>query len=179
MGIEEVRKEIVDNAKSEANKLLAEARKEEKAIVEAIEKTAKQNKQKQQQAIKTSLEQHRLVVLSEAESAVKKERLILERELLNEVFAKVADKLVNLDAKKRALHMKQLSKKIKEFNFSKVYCSPKDQKTLAPKTEKAEILGGIILENNDGDVRVDISYEVLLDEVKKEEMPAIVETLFA
>ncbi|AJF61881.1 TPA: hypothetical protein HA239_02250 [Candidatus Woesearchaeota archaeon] len=180
MGINEVKKEILDNAGKEASRILAEAGKEEKEIVGSIASAVKQSKEKQEKDIKRTVEQYRSSVLSEAESAVKKERLSLEKKIISKVFSSAAEKLGSLSQKKREQHLNRLSKKIKELGYPTVYCSLKDQKHLKKYSPKAaDILGGIVLENKQGDTRVDLSYDMLLEEVKKEEMSAIVRTLFA
>lgn len=178
MGIEEVKKEILDNARAQAKLLNKEAEAEKKEIMSAAESRVESIKEKLEKETAKSIEQYRAMAFAEANSQVKKTRLALERDLIEEVFSNVKQELLSLPAKKRESHLKSLSSSLGK-DFSRLYCSKKDIGTMKKfKPEEIDITGGVVLENSEGNVRLDMSYETLLEGIKQENVAEISKTLF-
>jgi len=180
MGIDEVKKEILDNARSESKKLLNEAGKERASLLAAAESRVEVISERLNKEADQIISQHRAMVLAEAASVVKKQRLTMERDAIDEVFENAKVELGRLSPGKRKAHLEGILKNArKNFNFSKVYCSKKDIATMKKyKAAQAEITGGAILEDGSGVVRVDLSYEALLDKIKVKELAGIYKSLF-
>jgi vacuolar-type H+-ATPase subunit E/Vma4 len=178
MGIEEVKKEILDNARKQAKQILKEAEREREGILKSAESRVDVIKEKLDREAENTIAQYRTMVLAEANSQVKKQRLVLERELVNEVFKQSKEELKKLNIKKREQHLKKILQS--KFKFNKVYCSIKDSALLKKyKPLQAEIIGGAILENKEGDIRVDVSYETLLKSIKQDNLAEIAKILFS
>ena len=103
-----------------------------------------------------------------------------KKKAIETVFEKVRENLVSLKAPKRKEHIKRLVEKAKkEIDVKYVYCNKTDKKPMgAIKTQEAEILGGIIAENKKKDVRVDYSYETLLEDIKEKYLQDLGNKLF-
>ncbi|MFC1754733.1 V-type ATP synthase subunit E family protein, partial [Thermoproteota archaeon] len=70
----------------------------------------------------------------------------------------------------------------KEIEVEYVYANRNDQKIIdripGVKFREGDFSGGIIAENKDGSIRVDYSFEELLDSIEKENMQEIAAKLF-
>jgi V/A-type H+-transporting ATPase subunit E len=177
MGIEEVRKEILDNARNQAKEILKEGEKEKKGLLASAETRVDQIKEKLEKEAEKQIEQYKAMMLAEATSQSKRQKLALEKQLLNDVFEEAKQELEKLSSKKKEQHLKKLLDV--DFSYSKVYCSKKDVPLMKKhKPLVKEMLGGVILENKDGDIRVDLSYETFLDNIKQDKVAEITKILF-
>ena len=94
--MDNVRKEIINNAKSEAKLILKQAEKESKLMDETAEKSLSEKQDLFDSEAKQILELYESTSMAEANSEKTKLRLNLERELLDEVFQNVLMKLEKL-----------------------------------------------------------------------------------
>lgn len=85
-----------------------------------------------------------------------------------------------MSGKKREAYINNLLEKAKnDIEVAKVYCNKNDASMVKGfKAESAGIIGGIIAENNDGTVRVDYSFDALLQAIKENELQNINQILF-
>ncbi len=178
MGIEEVRKEIIDNAKNQARQILKEAEKEKQGILASAETRVNAIKERLDKEAEKSVEQYKIMMLAEATSIAKKQRLSLERDVINEVFEKSKEDILSISSKKREQHLTKIMAKAGK-EFAKIYCSKKDIALMKKyRPSEADILGGLILENKEGDMRLDLSYETLLEKIKQDNVAEIAKILF-
>jgi V/A-type H+/Na+-transporting ATPase subunit E len=178
MGIDEVKKEIIDNAKTQAKQLVKEAEKEKEGLYASAETRVKAIKEKLDQEAAKAIEQYKSTVNAETQSMSKKRKLAIERDIIDEVFAKVKDELDSLSLKKRENHIRHLMEASGK-EFTKVYCSKKDAAFVKKvKPIPQDILGGVILENAEGNVRVDITYENLLEDIRQDSISELSKILF-
>ncbi|MFH2021505.1 MAG: V-type ATP synthase subunit E family protein [archaeon] len=180
MGIEEVRKEILAGAKAEAKKLLQEGEKEAKALVDVADSKLK-NRQKELTTEATHIiEEYKVRSAAERASAERKEKLAMDKRALEEVFSDAKQKLTSMSIKKREqLLVKMLERSRKKFAFSRIYASKEDAKFLKKfNVVPHDLQGGVILENEDGSVRVDLSYASMLGAVREESLAQITKKLY-
>ncbi len=176
MGLEDVKKEILDNARKHAKKITDEAEKERLDILESVDKNIDEIKNQFDRDSKKAIEQYKLMSMAESGSTIKKQKLNLEKDLIKEVFDETKIRLKNSTGKKREQLLKKLLARTK-FDYGKVYCAKQDTKVLS-KSENVDIIGGVILENKDGDVRLDLSYETLLESIKQDYLSEIAKIMF-
>ena len=180
MGLEELKEEILNNARDESSKIIEEAEKEAKEIISKAKKRIDEYKTKLWDDKERLIENLAKMKMAQARSEAKKLLLEKKKEIMNNVFEKVRQKLAALDDNKRKRYIQQLIEKAKnEMNIETVYCSKKDMKLLKDfKCEEAGIIGGIIVENKDKSVRIDYSFETMLDSLKEKSLQEIVKKLF-
>jgi len=180
MGLEAVKEEIISNAKIEADTLIAEARKEAGKITKEAEKKIEEMKEKSNEEIKKKIDTIKKQELASAELENKKMLLEAKKQLIESVFIEVQKKLVALNEKKREEYIKKLLEKIKnDIEAANVYCSKKDLKLLKDfKAEAIEIIGGLMAENKDRTIRVDYSFDTILETIKEKELQEINKILF-
>ncbi len=172
--MDKVRKEIIKNAKAKAKEIISEANKEMKEILKSAEQTIEKRKAELEADEKKTLSFIEKTSEAEAKSEAKKAQLALKRDLLKNAFDKALEKLSDMPKQKKKKHLDLLKKKLGK-GFSELYCSKKDVSLI--KGKETNIKGGIIATNKQGDVRVDLSYETLLERVREKNIDKISQML--
>lgn len=174
MGIDEVKKEILDNAKAQAKAIIKEADSTKAEIMAQAESRIDSIKEQLKLVTTKTIEQYKIMMIAESSSYTKKQRLKLEKDLISDVFTNTL-----LEIKKSKTRTKDVQKLVKVQKDSIVYCAKEDMSALKSyKPNQLDIAGGVILEDKSGETRIDLSYETMLDEIKKEKLTEIVSILF-
>ena len=180
MGLEKVKDEILDKGRQDAKAITDAAKQEARKISADAEKKAKECTKAAEKELKETLEAMERKEMLNAEMELRKEELSAKKEAVEEVFAAVRKSLQALDAKKREAFLKKLlGKADKEIDVGSIYCNSKDAKAVGQNEAKADIIGGLIAENHDGSIRVDYSYETMLDSIKEAHLQDIAGILFS
>ncbi len=180
MGLEAVKEEIIRNAKQQESALIAEARKEANKIAKETEAKIEELKVKSDAETKKSAETAKRQALVAAEMECKKMILEAKKHVIENVFAEVKKKLEAIDDNKREAYVKKLLQNAgKELEIAYVYCSKKDVKFVKGFTvNSADISGGIIAENKGKTIRLDYSFETMLESIKDTELQEVNKLLF-
>jgi len=181
MGLEIVKEEILSNAKEQSNSIIAEARKEANRIVREAENKIEEMKVKSEADIKRMLDTIKRQELANAELENKKILLEAKKEVIESVFSEAKKKLENLDDKKMEAIIKILLEKAKnEIEVAHIYCNKKDTKFLKGlSVETIEIIGGLITENKERTIRVDYTFDTILESIQETELQNISKILFS
>jgi predicted Zn-dependent peptidase len=104
-----------------------------------------------------------------------------KKQVIENAFNEVRKKLESLDDKKRETYIKKLLEKAKnDIEMAYVYCNKKDTKFLKGlNLEAINIIGGLIAENKEKTIRVDYSFETILQSIKENELQNINKILFS
>ena len=180
MGLESVKEEIIRNAKEQSNSLLAEARKEANKIMKEAEAKVEGLKAKSEADAKKIIDTIKKQELASSELESRKLVLDAKKQAIENVIADARKKLEALDEKKREAYIKKLLDKCsKEIDFAFVYCSKKDAKFVKGcEIINPDLFGGLIAENRERTIRVDYSFETLLESIKESELQNISKILF-
>jgi V/A-type H+-transporting ATPase subunit E len=180
MGLETVKDEILNSAKSQASAMTAEARKEANRIASEAEKKAEEIKAKNEAEAKRSMDTIKRQEMSSAELESKKMLLEAKKQIVEAVFADSRKKIESLPDKKREELIKKLLEKAKkDIEIAYVYCSSKDAKFIKGfDVQNADMIGGLMAENRERTIRVDYSFETLLQSIKENELQSISKLLF-
>ncbi|MBI2101797.1 hypothetical protein HYT53_04260 [Candidatus Woesearchaeota archaeon] len=180
MGLEAVKEEIIRNAKEQETALIAEARKEANRIVRETEKKIEEIREKSEADTKKMLDTIKRQEIASAELESKKMALEAKKEAIGNVFSEAKKKLEGMDDKKRELCIKHLIEKTKkEIEVANIYCNKRDAKFLKGFNVQAiDIAGGLIAENKEKTIRVDYSFEILLESIKETELQSASKILF-
>lgn len=170
MSLDPILGEVRRDGEARAQAILADARKEAQAILAAAREKAKAveaarlaDAARDAQAVASQAQ-------SRAESEARKAVLAAEADLRTQLRASILKALADLPAKSRERHLKSLLDKAKAIvPAGKVWGSDKDAAWLKAQKAYAHggstgIAGGLVVESDDGKVRLDLSYETLLDE---------------
>jgi V/A-type H+/Na+-transporting ATPase subunit E len=181
MGLEKVRDEVLAEAKKKASATIKAAEAESSAIVRAAEKSVQERQASGKQDAERLAGLLRKKALSSAALEGRKQLLQEKNRLMSNVFEEARAKLEDIDAKTRARHITSLvAQAKKEIDVALILCNEQDLKLLdGVKAQAAPIAGGIIAESSDGKVRVDFSYETLLEQVREQCMQDVAKILFS
>ena len=181
MGLEAVKEEVIRNAKNQEQSLIAEARSESGKIAKGTEKKIEQLKEESSIETKKMVDVMKKQELASAELENKKMLLEAKKEIIEKVFIEVLKRLDDLDFKKRETYMNNLLEKAKnDIEVANIYCNKKDIKLLKDfKAEAIGIVGGLIAENKDKTIRVDYSFNTMLQSIKENELQSINKILFS
>ena len=181
MGLEAVKEEIIRSAKQQESAMIAEARKEANKIVKEAEAKVEELKAKSEAETKKATEAMKKQALASGEMESKKMILEARKQVIENVFSEAGKRLEALDDKKKEDLMKKLLEKAKkELEVAYAYCNKKDAKFLKGiGIEASSIIGGLIAENKERTIRVDYSFETLLETIKEKELQSINKLLFS
>ena len=181
MGLEAVKEEVIRTAKEQETIMAAEARKEASRLLKETEEKISEMKQRSEEEAKKIIDTIKKQAAASAEMEVKKMLLETKKQIIENVFAEAQKRLENLDDKKReALIKKLFDRAKKEIEVESVYCSKKDLKFIKEAAvESIGIVGGLIAENKEKTIRVNYSFESMLESIKNTELQNINKLLFA
>lgn len=169
MGLEVVLNEIVARGQEEEQKILADAERERRKLLDAAEGEADEIRAKALQETRTKVDAVRREVLSASEFEVRRRLLTAQRELGEDFKGRVQAALAHLPAKEREKILGVLIHKAqKELAQGKVHATKED---LAFVTKHAAWApggtiagaGGFQVESPDGSIVLDQRFETLLD----------------
>jgi vacuolar-type H+-ATPase subunit E/Vma4 len=178
MGLDQVIGEVRRDGETRAEAMLANARAEAKSIVDAAKAQAKATEAARLAQADKDSAAIMAQAQSRAESESRKTVLAAEAELRARLRASLLEALSNLPAKSRAAHLKALADKAQKIvPKGSVWGAASDADALSKlKTYtyggNTPIAGGLVVESEDGQTRLDMSYETLLDEAWRDILKA-------
>ncbi|MDK2892714.1 V-type ATP synthase subunit E [Methanohalophilus sp.] len=182
MGLETVINDIMEVAQAEVAKMDAEAETEVSRILEDAKEEAKRIKGNILAKTENDIEKMRNQAISSANLEVKRRMLNARKELLEKVYSKAADSIASLTPSKNEELLKAIIDQYQE-NGTKIY-SNKDSEELVKKLSTLEYagnincIGGVVIENDDGTVRFDYTYDSILNDVNERSLKQISDILF-
>ena len=180
MGLEKVREEVLARAKRQAAAIISDAKREEDESLKLATEKADEKKKQILVAAEREVAEMKTRELAASELEVSKMSLDARKKIIDEAYELAAEQIAKSSAAQRKEHIRKLLEKAKnEFEIAKVYVNEKDLKHIdGYKTQITNILGGIIAENKDGTVRVDLSYNSLHDRTRERTMKDVAKILF-
>jgi V/A-type H+-transporting ATPase subunit E len=182
MGLDGMVDEILERGRRETAAIRAEADAEyEKAVAEAKGRVAERY-EKAINAARNAAEMDRKHELSSAELDVRRALLATQKDILARVLQEAEARLRSMPPDKGRAMVKHLISNYKDEG-TRVHCRPvyKDLvTTLTSLRYSGDVtgLGGIILEDDKGEVRVDHTFDTIVREAYEAKMKAIYSLLF-
>ncbi len=180
MGLEELRLEIIEKANKQAESIEETANQEAAKILDETKSKIKE----MQKALSLETEKTILNVerkgIAKANFEVKKQLLDKKQELINKVFEESKGQIIALSVdKNKQIFEKLLAKAVSEIEISTLYINKKDKAFVKNYSWlSADIIGGFMAENKEKTMRIDYSYDTLLDTVKNKTIGEVVKVLF-
>jgi V/A-type H+-transporting ATPase subunit E len=188
MSLDTVVEDIREEAERRAEEILAEAEDEAAEIRSEAEDEAAEIRSEAEREVEAEIEREREQRLSSGKLAAKQERLEARRDVLATVRERVEAEIGSLEAAKReTLTRELLAAGAAEFDAADVYARPEDQALLEDLLEEydgfelageTDCLGGVLLEGPDGRLRVDNTFDSLLESVWEDNLKALSDVLF-
>jgi V/A-type H+-transporting ATPase subunit E len=184
MGLERLVKEIESEVQKNTSSIIAKARKEAEEIISSAEKQAKEILKKEEQLVEEQARELRKSEKAALNLLLKKAELNAKKEITEQIIELVKQKIVSFNDKKPLLKS-LIEKAKKELGNAKFVYSNESEKQLvkeiAPELsfkKTIDCLGGIILENASETVRVNYTYDVLLEKVIEKNISRVSKEVF-
>ncbi|MBI5073169.1 hypothetical protein HZA99_05090 [Candidatus Woesearchaeota archaeon] len=182
MSLEHVKKELKDHAEQEAHKLVAQAKELAKKEMDYAHEGVDAFETEIQAALQKELEVLERRYEAGMKLAAKKVLLEKRKQLLEETFAEAKETIRNLPKAEKTKMLSMLFDRAKkECTVGKVYCAKQDTaivKTFASQVAEEAMLGGIIVENKEGTMRVDESFDAMMKDIQEKKLQKVAEILF-
>lgn len=181
MALDKVADEIIESAMKEADALLAEAKRAAAEIAHAAEEQVRLQEREAGEHTQKVADALSRKELASAKLEVKRLQLDARKAVLDEVYSRLTEKIASLDEKEKAKIYKPLLSKA-EFEPGAIYANAKDAALVKKLTDvpvkKADILGGLLLENKDRTIRLDHSFDTALEALKEDSLREVSRRLF-
>lgn len=184
MSLENVIKEINNSTTVKSNQILQEGRIEAKRILDQtrdkIQKSRKKTEKKTAEIV-SSIERTEIASLK---LSMKKQLLNSKKDVVDSLFAQAKKELTKMPVKQKEKILKKLLHKGKEEVHAKYfYCNPKDKgmvSRLSGLKFKGNIdcIGGFVLENSEGTICSDQTFDLILEKVKEKNISQISSRVF-
>lgn len=180
MGLEVVVKDVLARGEEEANRIRQEGTDEANAIIGGAENTARQILEERRGQAVQQIERRKNREISSAHLEVKRAILNAKKELLDNVYNEALGALAALSESERETIIKKL---LESHTDSKRVFSNKSDESIVRRITQLEyggtILcsGGIVLENEDGTVIHDLTFDTLLRSVRETSLKQLLEIL--
>lgn len=182
MGLEQVIEDVLTQGRSEAEEIRrATMAERERILADARAQGAKLLAQREEQA-REAAERARIQTLARAELESKKVVLSAQKELLDQVYAAVLERLPRLGESEDLLRS-LLKSHAGEWKDGKVYSNARDADTVrsivgARFAGTIECVGGVVIESADESRRTDLRFETLLADVWRDSIKEVAEVLW-
>jgi V/A-type H+-transporting ATPase subunit E len=188
MGLETVVDDIKDEARTRAEEITEEAEKDAEETLEEAREEAEKIKKEEREAAEKRAEELREQEVSSAKLEARKMQSRERRDLLAELRADVRDELAELEEGREEMTRTLLEGAIEELDEDSgvVYAAERDAELVKDILGDydgfkyggtTEILGGVVVEVSGGDVRVNNSFDSVLETVWNDSLKEVSESL--
>lgn len=191
MSLETVVEDIRDEARTRADEIRAEADDRAAEIVEAAEADADEIVAAKEREIENQIEQERDQRLSGAKLEAKQKRLSARRDVIQDVRDAVEDRLSELGGDEREELTRELldaaATEFEDEESVRVYSCPSDEELVTEILDDYEnneyageydCLGGVVVEGDASRVRVNNTFDSILETVWDDQLKDISSKLF-
>ncbi|QSG10940.1 Archaeal/vacuolar-type H+-ATPase subunit E [Halapricum desulfuricans] len=191
MSLESVTEDIKEQARERAEEIRADAEQRAEEIVQEAEQEAEEIRQRKEREVERQIEQEREQRLSSGNLEAKQKQLATRRQVLEDVRDRVEAELVALDDETReALTRDLIEASVTEFDdvgTVEVYGRGDDESLLRSIVEEydgieyggeIDCLGGVVVESDASRVRIDNTFDSILEDVWQESLREISDELF-
>jgi V/A-type H+-transporting ATPase subunit E len=194
MSLETVVEDIREQARAHADEIRGEGEQRAEEIVQAARQDAEEFRTRAEREVESEIEQERKQKLSAGKLEAKQTRLEARRDALEDVHDRVKTRVANIDGDTREeLTRALLSAAAREFRDEsetvRVYGRPEDESLLRDVLEdedydrfeyagERDCLGGVVVEGGRSRVRVNNTFESVLEGVWESELREVSNRLF-
>ncbi|HIH86438.1 MAG TPA: V-type ATP synthase subunit E [Methanosarcinales archaeon] len=182
MGLENVVNDILEQAKTEVSAIEAEAQDEAAAMIDKAKNKAEKILADSKTEVEANIQRRLKQEKSSAQLEIKRAALNAKKDVLDSVYQSAREAISSLAPDKNASMLKAILDE-HGSDGSRVYSNARDAKLVRELTDltfMAEIdcIGGLIIENDDGSVRLDYTFDRILDDVSEQTLKPVSDILF-
>ncbi len=180
MGLEAVVKAVLAKGEEEANNIKQEGIGEANATKTEAENSARKILTERREQTAERIDHKKRMETSSTNLEVKRETLNVQKEILDETYEDAKRALMALPESEREALIKGLLKS--QTEFKRVYSNQQDEPIVRRITQlqyggNVNSVGGIILENADGTVTRDLTFDSILERVRENSLKQVSEIL--
>ncbi|MGZ4928929.1 MAG: V-type ATP synthase subunit E family protein [Halobacteriota archaeon] len=181
MGLEVVVKDVLETGESEAQQIRREGQEAADAIIAQAERDAQALLTDMRDQTMDQIERRKRREGASAHLEVKRLILNAKKQILDELYVEAIKALAQLPESEREGIIKNLLKSPE--GFTRIYSNAQDE----PLVRKNSALqyggtiscsGGVLLENEDGTIDRDLTFDAMLDDVREGSIKKVAEILF-
>jgi V/A-type H+-transporting ATPase subunit E len=190
MSLDTVVEDVRDEARAHAKEIRESAESEAEEIIAEAEADAERIREERLAEVERQIDQEREQTLSSAKLEAKQERLGARRDVLEDVYDDVESAIADLEGdRRRELTATLLDASLAEFDDDEpvaVYARPEDaelvEELLADRDAELDgeidCLGGVVAESDASRVRVNNTFDSVLESVWDDELKQVAKRLF-
>jgi len=180
MGLDEIRSRISENTQKETDRIIGEGNSAASKIIADTKQDLESQRAKFNEETKSLVEQMEKRTFTDARFEVRKRILEKKKQILAQVFDAVRKELIKMPDSERESWIKKILEKARnQIEIAHVYASSRDVRFVQGyNVEEAAIIGGVIVENSGKSLRIDYSFDAMLEEVKGETLQEVAKILF-
>jgi V/A-type H+-transporting ATPase subunit E len=193
MSLDTVVEDVREEARARANEIREDAEERGRSIISEAEQDAEEIVEEREREVNRQIEQEREQQLSGAQLEAKQERLEARRDVLEDVRESVEERIASLDEGREDLTRALLADAAEEFDEGdiQVYGRADDQELIESiladeETEyegstyagEHDCLGGVVVESEESRVRVNNTFDSVLEGVWEDNLREVSERLF-
>lgn len=190
MSLETVVEDIREEAREEAAAIRDEGEARAEEIVSEAEADAERIHEEAEREAERAIEREREQAVSSAKLEAKQERLEARRDALQEVYDAVEERIASMEGERREeLTRALLANAAEEFegNEASVHCRADDADLVDnlvtefdgfARADEIDCLGGVVVESESSRVRVDNTFDSVLDDVWEDSLKDVSDRLF-
>ncbi len=188
MGLENVVSDILKSAQDQVSAIDSERDSEVSTIIEEAKRTGERITGEMVASAEAEAERIRKQELSGANLEVRRMTLNTRKEILDETYRRALERIRGLDSEPLIRSLIRAHEGVATRVYSNQQDQPTVEKLCAELLEDTlteidyagniDCIGGIVLENVDRTVRLDHTFDTIMDEVSEQSMKIISETLF-
>jgi V/A-type H+-transporting ATPase subunit E len=182
MGLENVVNDILEQAKSECATIEAEAQDEADAIINEAKARAKTIITESQAEVEANIQRRLKQEKSSAQLENKRAALNAKKDVLDSVYLSAREAISSFPPDKNASMLKVILD-MHRSDGTRIYSNARDAKLVRELTDltfvdEIDCIGGLIIENDDGSVRLDYTFDRILDDVSEKTLKPVSDILF-
>jgi V/A-type H+-transporting ATPase subunit E len=182
MPLEPVIEEITRKGYQRVSEIRSEAEKEVEKILSEAKEAASDILKKSRESAESEAERLRRQEISSINLEMKREELNRRKEVLEEVYTKLVDRVKSMSADERKSLLEKILKQ-NEMEGYRVYSNKQDEEivksiTKMPFAGNIDCIGGVVIESDDGQFRINLTFDEMLASLFERKMKEVSEILF-
>ena len=182
MGLENVVNDILEQAKTEVSAIDVEAQDEAAALIDKAKNEAGRILANSKTEVEANIQRRLKQEKSSAQLEIKRAALNAKKDILDSVYLSARDAISSFPPEKNASMLKAILD-MYGSDGSRVYSNARDAKLVRELTDltfmgEIDCIGGLIIENDDGSVRLDYTFDRILDDVSEKTLKPVSDILF-
>lgn len=177
MGLEDVKNEIIAEAKQEKEVILGEAEEEKNEILEEAEEKAEKIREEAEQEIEDKKESMEKRAVSNANMDAKQKKLEAKQYSIQEVFHDFRENLEDLSEEEKQDFVKNAVEET-DFDVGKILGSSEFKDALSDYESEELEDEGIILVSSDEERRVNYTFDKIVEDLREDYRKQVADKLF-